>query len=204
MFSSVAYSLDMAGNKKKSTSSKKKKGGRRDVKVASRAPTSPQDVNEVISQADQALESSNLENALQLYNYAAGVLRNKLQELTNNTAASNEGRDSNVLLLSKVLGKMAEAKVSIGDQHGGQQDFLEATNLLSGDGPLDNPIARAQWREARASLYLYLGQLSTSNDALEAFTRAISDLQDCVNLLEEGLKTNSNDENLQQALVETK
>jgi len=103
-----------------------------------------------------------------------------------------------------VLGKMAEAKVSMGDQQGGQRDFLEATNLLSNDSSSHSPIDQAQWKEARASLYLYLGQLSSSNDALEAFTKAINDLKACAALLEEATNINSSDESLQQGLIETR
>jgi len=206
----------MAGTKK-SSSSKKKKSGRGKVKVAAAAATitptpanPPADINDVLAQADVALESSNVETAMQLYTYAADVLRNQLQALSTNMAASNKERESTALRLSKILGKMAETKVSMGDQQGGQQDFLEATNLLSGDGPTGDQIARAQWKEARASLYLYLGQLSGSNDALEAFTRAITDLKDCVGLLEEGVKNcvtmdhDSSEDSLEVDLVETR
>ena len=52
------------------------------------------------------------------------------QALSSNMASSNEEKESSALLLSSVLGKMAEAKVSMGDQESAQQDFLEATKLL--------------------------------------------------------------------------
>ena len=67
----------MAGNRRKSTSAKKKKAGRRNVQETNNnvpTNTNPPDINDVLSQADAALES--FENALQLYSYAAGVLRN--------------------------------------------------------------------------------------------------------------------------------
>lgn len=209
----------MAKNRKKITSSKKKKGHRGSstttTNSSKRSPPSSAaqpDVHEVISKADTALESSNIEQALQLYNYSAGVLRNELQ---NQTPQQQEEKESTILLLSKVLGKLAEAKVSVGDQHGAQQDFLEATNMLSGDGPTnsDNLVAIAQWKEARASLYLYLGQLSSSNDALEAFTRAIHDLRACLATLEKYLKNNHSDassapdeqyQSVREAFVETR
>ena len=195
----------MAGNRRKSTSAKKKKAGRRNVQETNNnvpTNTNPPDINDVLSQADAALES--FENALQLYSYAAGVLRNFFQALSSNMASSNEEKESSALLLSSVLGKMAEAKVSMGDQESAQQDFLEATKLLSGDGPANNLVASAQWKEARASLYLYLGQLSNSADALEAFTRAITDLRACAALLEEFLKENSSDESVKEASLDTR
>ena len=187
------------------SSSKKKKGGHKGPKEAvANNQANPPDIHQVLSQADAALEASNIENAMQLYTCAANLLRNKLQVLSSNVAATNEAKDSEVLLLSRVLGKMAEAKVSMGDQQGGQQDFLEATNLLSSDSSSNSAIDQAQWKEARASLYLYLGQLSSSNDALEAFTRAITDLKACAALLEEVVKNSSSDDTLQQGLIETR
>ena len=111
----------MAKNRKKITSSKKKKGHRGSstttTNSSKRSPPSSAaqpDVHEVISKADTALESSNIEQALQLYNYSAGVLRNELQ---NQTPQQQEEKESTILLLSKVLGKLAEAKVSVGDEH---------------------------------------------------------------------------------------
>jgi hypothetical protein len=160
-----------------------------------------------LTQADAYLESSNFENALQLYTYVANVLRSNMQEgsISNNVPrAKEESGESKVLLLSKVLGKLAEVKVSMGDQQGAQQDFLEAVSLLNGEGPTENGMARAQWREARASLHLYLGQLSSSNDALEAFTRAIHDLKDCVGLLQNEMKNHGGDESMHCALAETR
>jgi|AntRauTorckE5430_2_1112549.scaffolds.fasta_scaffold08703_2 hypothetical protein len=187
--------------------SNKKKGGRRGPKVAmaNNQEANPPDIHQVLSQADAALEASNSESAMQLYTCAANLLRKKLQASTIvNSDARNEAKDSEILLLSRVLGKMAEAKVSMGDQQGGQRDFLEATNLLSNDSSSHSPIDQAQWKEARASLYLYLGQLSSSNDALEAFTKAINDLKACAALLEEATNINSSDESLQQGLIETR
>ncbi len=145
-------------------------------------------------------------------------------------AATEEEKESTIIFLSKILGKMAEAKVSLGDQMGGQADFVEATTLLKGDGPIGDDynslVARAQWREARASLFLYLGQLSSSKDALDVFTKAIDDMKECIRLLEQVLTHHGNgntsvngsdsnnmsmeDENensndsLQSALLETK
>mmetsp|Transcript_8475 Transcript_8475/g.15975 ORF Transcript_8475/g.15975 Transcript_8475/m.15975 type:complete len:454 (+) Transcript_8475:136-1497(+) len=191
----------MAGNKKKKTSSKKKNATKKFNQTNSFAPASPQDIHQILAQADTFLESSNLENALQLYFYAANELRRNVQE--GSTKKQQEG-ESNVLLLSKVLGKLAEVKVSMGDQQGAQRDFLEAVNLLNGDGPIDNGMAKAQWREARASLYLYLGQLSSSNDALEAFTRAIHDLKDCLGLLQDQVRSHAGDATIHSFLAETR
>jgi hypothetical protein len=76
-----------------------------------------------LTQADAYLESSNFENALQLYTYVANVLRSNMQEgsISNNVPrAKEESGESKVLLLSKVLGKLAEVKVSMGDQQGAQ------------------------------------------------------------------------------------
>jgi hypothetical protein len=187
----------MVGNRKKTRSSKKKKGQNK-ISQTHHARNSPNlNIHQILTQADEFLESSNLENALQLYTYAANVLRKQFETITTN-------EESDVLLLPKVLGKLAEVKVSMGDQEGGRQDFSDAINLMRGDGPTNDSVAAAQWKEARASLYLYLGQLSSSKDALTAFTRAVHDLKDCMRLLEEFKNAHSGDETIQSALDETR
>lgn len=193
----------MPPTKRISSSKKKKKLGRSDSK--GNKSFSPPDLNEVISQADIALETSDIDNALKLYTYASSNLRTELQKMTENITTPEEEREATILSLSKVLGKMAEIKVSIGDHAGGRQDFTEASNLLNGEAISDNQISKAQWKEARANLYLYLGQLTNCTEALNAFQTAIKDLKDCIVLLNSALQDGGiPDDSVQNALVETK
>lgn len=69
--------------------------------------------------------------------------------------------------LASVLAKLAECKVSVGDQDGARDDFERAI-ALSPPGPF------------RAGLYLYVGQLSLEDDALEAHQKGISELEDYI------------------------
>jgi tetratricopeptide (TPR) repeat protein len=66
--------------------------------------------------------------------------------------------------LASVLTKMGEAKVSIGDQEGAREDFEKAIRLTK-EG------------NKKAALYLYLGQLSTEDEALEAYEKGIQELE---------------------------
>lgn len=195
----------MPPTKRISSSKKKKKLDRSNSKGNTNKSITAPDLNEVISQADVALETSDIDNALKLYTYASTNLRIELQKMTENITASEEEREALILSLSKVLGKMAEIKVSIGDHFGGRQDFTDATNLLNGEAVSKNPISKAQWKEARANLYLYLGQLTNCTDALNAFQTAIEDLKDCIVLLDSALQDGDiQDDNVQNALIETK
>lgn len=181
---------------KKTSSSKKKK---RSTKTGRNSDSVP-DLNDVISQADLALETSEVDKALQLYTYASNNLRKIVQEMTKNIAASEDDREAVILSLSRVLGKMAEIKVSIGDHDSGRLDFVEATNLLKGESISINAISKAQWKEARANLNLYLGQLTSCTEALNAFQSAIGDLKECITILEDEIK----DDNVQNMLIDTK
>lgn len=167
----------MPGRRKKSSSSKKNKGTRRQN-------ASPPDLNEVISQADLAMERSDVEQALQLYHYAVVTLRKTI------SASSNKATE---LMLARVLGKFGEAKVSAGDQDGGRSDFNDALLLLDSPGDPevmtsieegDEALESEEWEEAKAGLCMYLGQLSNGNEALEYFNKAILNLSACVGILE--------------------
>jgi tetratricopeptide (TPR) repeat protein len=196
----------MPPTKRISSSKKKKKLSKNNSKGNGSKSITPPDLNEVISQADIALETSDVDTALKLYTYASSNLRKELQERTENITTSEEEREATILSLSKVLGKMAEIKVSIGDHDGGRKDFTEATNLLNGEAVSNNPISKAQWKEARANLYLYLGQLTSCTDALNAFQSAIGDLKNCILLLDSVHQDSGmeQDHHVENALVETK
>jgi len=171
----------MPGRRKKSSSSKKNKATRRQNAAVD---ASPPDLNEVISQADLAMERSDVEQALQLYHYAVVTLRKTI------SASSNKATE---LMLARVLGKFGEAKVSAGDQDGGRSDFNDALLLLDSPGDPevmtsieegDEALESEEWKEAKAGLCMYLGQLSSGNEALEYFTKAILNLRACVGILE--------------------
>jgi len=198
----------MAGHKRRTTSSKKKKKNRQTPPTAGAAAATsqtPPDLNQILSQADVAMDSSNVEVALQLYNYAATLIRQKVQQQQQQQQQQTTDLLEDKLMLSKILSKMGEIKVSLGDQNASSLDFSEAIQLLSSSSYDDDVngrdvIQKAQWKEARANLYLYLGQLCCGKDALQNFSNAITDLKECLNLLQ---NIPSNTEQQQKELIET-
>lgn len=179
------------GTGRKGKSAKKK--APRQKHAATTDPSPPPDLDEVISQADLAMETSDVEQALQLYHYAVTTLRKTV--LTSSSDHGDEVRNTTQLKLARVLGKFGEAKVSTGDQDGGRSDFNDALLLL--DFPDDNSQAmpsniedhealleNEEWKEEKSSLCMYLGQLSNGNEALGYFDKAITNLKECVAILE--------------------
>lgn len=178
----------MAGKKKKFGLNKKNKATRRQNAAVD---SSPPDLNEVLSQADLAMETSDVEQALQLYHYAVITLRESVSASSDTTGeARNKATE---LMLARALGKFGEAKVSVGDQDGGRSDFNDALLLL--DSPDDAEVMPSneeghealeseEWKEAKASICMYLGQLSNGSEALGYFNKAIANLRSCVGILE--------------------
>lgn len=219
------------GSKKKSSSAKKKQ---RQQQRGQAKPTKPPSLDEVLSKADQALEASDVETALGLFTYASDVLRQQLDGTPTASSSSCNGSavaqlDDNEVqsLLSRVLGKAGEARVSLGDPGGGRENFEEAIELLGNASPLDeqmagseidhaSSMADAQMREARAGLRFYLGQLSSEKDALASYQAGLKDLEHCVKILDRLANAGAGaaagkmeedgegEESIQTALVETR
>mmetsp|Transcript_18227 Transcript_18227/g.38249 ORF Transcript_18227/g.38249 Transcript_18227/m.38249 type:complete len:469 (+) Transcript_18227:90-1496(+) len=181
----------MAGGRKKKSSSAKKNKSRRS-NGADNNTKKPVQVEEVLSQAESAMEMSEVDTALQLFSYAAGVLRSRVHgtaEGNSNIAMGDKIEDNKTL--STVLGKMGELKASNGDMEGARTDFLDAIELLGpgNDKMAENEVGEseihiAQNSESRAGLHLYLGQLSSGAEALESFRMGVSELERAVGVLE--------------------
>lgn len=188
----------MAGGKKKRSSAKKNKSRGNN---ANGGPTAggnkkPIPLEDVITQAESAMEMSDVNSALQLFGYASSVLKSRLgaTPAAAGVAANGNGSaldsDQDKLTLSAVLGKMGELKASNGDVDAARTDFLDAIELL---GPTtaattseasDVSVEAAQKCESRASLYLYLGQLSSGHEALASFRVGVSELERAASALE--------------------
>lgn len=197
----------MPSNKKKNTSRKGRT--RRNIKQKyangnsgreseiDGTSSAPPRLEEVISQADTAMETSEVETAVQLYTYATTILRQSLEDFSSVNTTDQKAKVDVVLNFSKVLSGMAEAKVSMGDVDGARLDFSEAINALCEHehiieqleeivGEKEKLLYMAQWKEAKANIFLYMGQLTSDNDALQCFKSAIADLKLCVEELEKG------------------
>ena len=197
----------MAGGKKKRPSSAKKNKSRKSNGDGNNKKPIP--LEEVLSQAESAEASADTDTALQLFSYAAGVLRSRLRASASdnnfgNSISTNSNVDQDKKTLSTVLGKMGELKASNGDVEGARSDFLNAIELL-GPAPTNSTssatrdgnkkmeieeggeecnIRTAQSSESRAGLHLYLGQLSSGTEALDSFRVGVSELECAVCLLE--------------------
>jgi hypothetical protein len=147
------------------------------------------------------MEMSDVNTALQLFSYAAGVLHTRVHDdSTPSTTAAAAAADNNVSnninqdksTLSTVLGKMGELKASNGDVDGARSDFLNAIELLgpsatstrTSNSNINTDIRTAQNCESRANLHLYLGQLSMGIEALDSLKVGVTELEFAVGILE--------------------
>ena len=190
----------MPGKKKKSSSSKKNKSSSKKNGASNngnRKKAIP--LEDVLTQAESAMEMSDVNTALQLFSYAAGVLHTRVHDdsTTSTTSAAADNISNNIIqdksTLSTVLGKMGELKASNGDVDGARSDFLNAIELLGPSATstrtsnsninADN-IQTAQNCESRANLHLYLGQLSMGIEALDSLKVGVTELEFAVGILE--------------------
>jgi len=166
-------------NKQKGSSKKKNK-----LKSKKILP----DIDTILVQADTALQISDTETALQLFTYASNKLRNDI-DTGRITGGADGGVIKTTIELAKVLGKLGEAKASLGDEDGGRKDFLEAVSLLENKDIFPHTsddftakvvdVERAQIHETKSSIYLYLGQLCTAKEALDFYLNGIKELKIC-------------------------
>jgi hypothetical protein len=202
------------GKKKKSLGNAKKNKSRRNGDGAAGDSTGnkgkkrPIPLEDVLTQAESAMEMSDLDTALQLFSYASGVLRSRVHAPS--TTSSDSGVNSNInvhdndrdkVTLSTVLGKMGEIKASNGDVEGARSNFLDAVELLDANASTALSMGTtgsdkmavdeggcnldvAQSCERIAGLYLYLGQLSSGMEALTSFRTGVSELERAVCILE--------------------
>lgn len=152
-------------------------------------------LDEVLIQADRALERSDLDAALGLFARAAELIRGRMDGSVASPAVvgvPDLGEDEVRTILSRTLGKLGEVKVGIGDPEGARDSFVEAIEILGpgggtgGDQQTDDLVgadlsmASAQRLEARAGIHLYLGQLSSEREALNSYRAGIKDLEQYV------------------------
>lgn len=220
--------MPRGSSKKRPTSNKKKRQQQRgDTKKQPRQKIPS--LEEILAKAEASLEASDVETAHSLFAYASDVLRSRLDGTASSGAPSSStaamSEDEVKSLLSRVLGKAGEARVSLGDPDGGREHFEEAIELLGSAVTFDEEMEGSEAAdqsstvddthlyEARAGLYLYLGQLSSEKDALASYQAGVKDLELCVKILDRladaGADVHMGDDgqekgSLQSALVETR
>jgi hypothetical protein len=200
------------GKKKKSSSNAKKNKSRRNRDGAGNGTNNegqngPIPLEDVLTQAESAMEMSDLDTALQLFSYASGVLRTRIRVPSTATSdGAGDGtniahdNDRDKTTLSAVLGKMGEIKASNGDVEGARSDFLDAIELLDPNSQTALSMGNiggdkmavdegsctldvAQSCERIAGLYLYLGQLCSGMEALKSFRTGVSELERAARIL---------------------
>jgi tetratricopeptide (TPR) repeat protein len=140
-----------------------KKIRRRD---SERRKTKDVPIEQLVLSADTAMASLDVEKAAQFYSQAAAKLR----------GSTNQG---DVML--HVLEKLGECSVSMGDQDGARQCFHDALSVLESNSQDTNSMA---YHETRSNLYLYTGQLSMGQEALDAYLKGVHSLEACMTLLQ--------------------
>ena len=143
-----------------------KKNRRRDNE---RKKTKDVPIEQLVASADTAMASLDVEKAAQFYSQAVAKLR----------GSANQGD-----AMLHVLEKLGECSVSMGDQDGARQCFQDALSVLESNAQDTNSMA---YHEARSNLYLYTGQLSMAQEALESYLKGVHSLEACLLLLPQNI-----------------
>ena len=133
------------------------------------------------------MDALDLDRAYSLYTAASTCLRRQVGE-------------QQKMLLSHALGKLGEVKVSFGDVEGARDDFSNAISFLENEDTV-------AIHETRASLCLYLGQVSSGLEALVAYRKGVEELEACIRLREKRFEqkdTMEEESSEQEALQETR
>lgn len=144
---------------KQLTNKKKNKKGNNN-----NAPKKIPSVEELLQAGDTAAASMEADKALAFYISAEQLLREKQPVPTDQ--------------LVTVLEKLGDTRATLGDQDAARSDFSNAIALLSQSPQPTN----AQFQETLAGLHLYIGQLSTEQEALEAYKKGLVCLEASVEL----------------------
>ena len=136
-------------------------------------PKQQHSATQLVAIADEAMQSLDVHTAMIHYQQAVPLL---------------EHQDNSEKELAAVMAKLAECKVSIGDQDGARDDFERAIEL-SPPGPV------------RACLYLYVGQLSSDDEALDAHQKGIQELEQCISQKQQELEQQISDDGVANGLT---
>lgn len=136
-------------------------------------------ITKLIETGDVSMEMSDFENALTHYSNACTSIRSRIEH-------EKEG-ENYIVLLAKILGKIGEARVSVGDDDNAIYDFIEGVTLLGGDDTksenekddgMDVDKKHDTNRQVILSdLYLYLAQMRNGEEALMTYQKGIRELK---------------------------
>jgi tetratricopeptide (TPR) repeat protein len=129
-------------------------------------------LEQMVQEGDEAVEALDIGKARLFYESAANLLTMQIEKQEH----------ARIPGLIKILAKLGETKVSLGDQEGAREDFMRALSLLNNCSKEEQESLEQM--ESQSSLYLYVGQLSSEEEALQAYQRGVKLLEACVAKLE--------------------
>mmetsp|Transcript_1532 Transcript_1532/g.2164 ORF Transcript_1532/g.2164 Transcript_1532/m.2164 type:complete len:430 (+) Transcript_1532:122-1411(+) len=153
---------------KAARSAKKARGRKNNPKRNVEVP-----LEEVLKAAEAAATAFDIENGIQLYAKAASLLRQ-------GRSIPGETREWQLV---RILEKLGELKVSVGDQDGAVQDFREAIRLL------EQEEKTLKFYDTYSSLSMYIGQLCVEDEARAAYEQGVLCLESCMKLAQQELAT---------------
>lgn len=130
---------------------------------SSSPPTKTPSVDDLLEAGEIAAGAGETEQALGMFLSAESLLRNESSSSTDQAK------------LVHVLEKVGEQKAALGDHEAAKQDFETAIQLFLKINKNTEPTA--QYHETLAALHLYVGQLSSDQQALEAYKKGLSSLE---------------------------
>ena len=151
--------------KSKNLNKKKNKKGNDSKAAPKKIPT----VEELLEAGDTAAASMEPDKALAFFMSAEQLLKEKQPPPPTEQMVN-------------VLEKLGDVRATLGDQDAARTDFSSAISLLMSSPP--QPTT-AQFQETLAGLHLYVGQLSTEQEALQAYKQGLECLQASVGLREQ-------------------
>jgi len=148
-------------------------------------------VDELIKAGDAAAAATENDKALAFFASAEVLLREEKEQQIGNT-----GNGSTEEKMVQVLEKLGEVKATLGDHEGAKKDFQSAIALLTAAAKNDQAAetttlsSLAAYQETLAGLHLYVGQLSSEEEALQAYKHGLVCLEKSVAIREEECENN--------------
>lgn len=186
---------------------KKSKKKSKNKNKANFAKATQLSTEQLIKQAETAMDVSDCALAIKLYGMASESIRSDIEKKSGEIME----RRKDIFLLAKVLGRSGEARVSQGDVESGRECFMDAISILDNEYNENIDIhpeslfntENENLYEIRAGLHLYIGQLSMGEEALVEYKKGVLDLETCVKKIEDLLKVKAeNGDSLEIALMD--
>lgn len=165
--------------------SNKRKTRRKDPVKLKKAPKTIS-IEEWLQRASTCMTTFDIEAAYHEHQQAQTLLLLSMQHQQPTSLSSSSSTQVDQLV--NVLEKMGEIQVSMGDPDQARQHFSQALQLVEQNKLQKDQQSFISWNllETHASLCLYIGQLSMEQQALEAYLKGVSSLEQSIQLVQMG------------------